>query len=103
MNTLTFNASNWVDGEVTAAISDIGCGEHCIVFRDTQFESLEYTTGAFSGVDEYRVAELKHEGWVVATAIQEGNCWYARETDGDLERQDRNPLVALLKIAANTF
>jgi hypothetical protein len=103
MNTLTFNASNWVDDEVTAAVNYLGCGEHCIVFRDTQFESLEYTTGAFSGVDEYRVAELKHEGQLVATAYQDGRHWYAVEADGDIEREDENPLIALLQIAANTF
>ena len=103
MNTLTFNASNWVDGEVTAAVNYLGCGKHSIVFRDTHFESLEYTTGAFSGVDEYCVAELTHDGQVVATACQYGRQWYAVEKDGDIEREDDNHLIALLQIAANTF
>ena len=101
MDTLTFNASNWSDGEVIAATEYIGCDQHHIVFKGMEFYSLEYCTGAFSGIDEYRCAELKHGSSVVATAIQEGNLWYAVEKDGELSREDKNPLVALLQVAAN--
>jgi|TARA_B110000093_G_scaffold89808_1_gene97203 hypothetical protein len=104
MNTLTFNPSNWSGNgaDATAEVTDLGQGDSRIIFRGDQFESSQYTTNfGETGGEMYSICDLSHEGNIVATAYKDGRDWWASEQDGDLTREDDNPLVALLQVVAN--
>ena len=101
MNTLTFNASDWSGETVTAFVKNDSINSESIIFRGEKFTTNHYWTGAFDGVDEFAVVELIHEGRLIASAIQDGKTWYASESEGDISRCDKDPVVALLQVAAN--
>jgi hypothetical protein len=105
MNTLTFNPSNWGDTqEVTATVLDLTYGDKTIMYRGEQFEFSRYSTN-FGDPENgtYEICDLSHEGQLVATASKDDwtNFWYAVEHEGSLEREDHNPIVALLQVASN--
>jgi hypothetical protein len=106
MYKLTFNPSNWGDiDKVTATVTDLGHGDSRIIFQGEQFECNEYTTSRDEefGRDGYTVCDLSHEGHMIATAMKDDRTdyWYAMEYEGDLTREDKNPMVAVLQVVAN--
>lgn len=101
MKTLTFTASDCSGEFVTAFVKNDSINSESIIFRGEQFTTNHYWTGAFGGVDEYAVVELIQDGRLIATAKQDGETWYASEREGDISRCDKDPVVALLQVAAN--
>jgi len=100
MNTLTFNASDWSGDIVTATVSDLGHGESRVIFRGEQFEISQYESD-YGSETLYKLCDLTWEGRLIATAIQDGKTWYASEREGDISRCGKDPVVALLQVAAN--
>jgi|TARA_B110000902_G_C13788092_1_gene390965 hypothetical protein len=104
MNTINFNPSNWSGNgsDATATITDLGRGNSRIIFRDEQFEASQYQTNyGDPELPLYSICDLSHEGEIIASACLDGNEWTAYESDGDLSREDIDPLVALLQVVAN--
>tara|TARA_B110000967_G_scaffold98312_1_gene100993 strand:- start:3186 stop:3506 length:321 start_codon:yes stop_codon:yes gene_type:complete len=106
MNTINFNPSDWSGNgaDATATITNLGNGDSRIIFRDEQFEASQYQTN-FGEPEQplYTICDLSHEGRIIASAYLDGNEWVAYETDGDLTREDDDPLVALLQVVANVM
>jgi len=95
---LTFNASDWSGDIETALVFTMGDGESLIHFRDELFEAIQYDQ-KHDGETLFEACDLKHDGRKLVSAIKCDNDWLAHESD--ICREDKNPLVALLQVAAN--
>ena len=105
INRLTFNPSNWSGiTEVTASVLNLTYGDKKIMYQGEQLEFSKYSTNYGNPENgQYEICELSHEGQLIATACKDEwtNYWYAKEYEGDLGREDHDPMVALLQVASN--
>ena len=73
-----------------------------VIYRGDQFEAYQYEN-ILAGVALPEACELRCDGEIIAEAHNYGGEWVASDSDsdGDLTREDRSPIVALLQVASN--
>ena len=96
--TITFNSADWSGDNETATVTRVDNYKSLVTFRGGQFEAISYVE-KHEGETLFEGYVLRQDGRKQVSAIQCGKTWVAEEYG--IEREDRNPIVALLQVAAN--
>ena len=92
-NTITYNRDNW-----SGDTSDV------VIYKNGTFKDSVYGKGTWTHEDlgdGYAVMRIKIDGVPFRAVKIDSAYWYAE--DYDISRDDKNGIVACLKLASNTM